>query len=130
MPRYFFHIFTNGTLNRDERGTELNTYAQVELEAMRVLPEIAKDEVPLDGNHQTFTALVTDEARPSDLYGNADVRRTSARANFNLRHYRRLARSNPSRLSSIFVTLPTRVTLWPTLESRERVLVGTLTPCY
>jgi hypothetical protein len=61
MPRYFFHIFTNGSVTRDEQGIRLNTLAKVELEAMRVLPDIARAEVPLDGNHQTFTVLVTDE---------------------------------------------------------------------
>lgn len=61
MARYFFHVFANGIVTRDNQGIELNTLEQVELEAMSVLPEIAKDEVPLDGSHQTFTVLVTDD---------------------------------------------------------------------
>ncbi len=39
---------------------------EVQLEAMRVLPEIAKDAVPLDGDRQAYTVLVLDgEGKPS-----------------------------------------------------------------
>jgi hypothetical protein len=62
MPRYFFHIFENGETTLDDTGLEFDTDEQVQFEAMRVLPEIARDEVPADGDRQAFTVLATDEA--------------------------------------------------------------------
>ena len=61
MPRYFFHIFENGESTPDDTGLELDTDQEVQLEAMRVLPEIARETVPADGDRQAFTVLVTDE---------------------------------------------------------------------
>ena len=40
---------------------EFSDLEAVRLQAMRILPEIAKDEVPADGDRQTFTVMVTDE---------------------------------------------------------------------
>jgi hypothetical protein len=61
MARYFFHILGDGPDTRDNQGVELASLNHVRREAMRVLPEIARDEVPRDGDHQSFTVLVTDE---------------------------------------------------------------------
>ena len=62
MPRHFFHIFENGESTLDDTGLEFDTAEQVQFEAMRVLPEIARDEVPADGDRQAFTVLVADES--------------------------------------------------------------------
>ncbi len=62
MARYFFHVHQNGKLYKDEEGTELASIDMVRLEAMMALPEIAKDEIPKDGDRQAFTVLVTDKA--------------------------------------------------------------------
>ena len=61
MPRYFFHIHQNGELSKDDEGTDLNNFESVRMEAMRVIPEIARHEVPRDGDRQAYTVLVTDE---------------------------------------------------------------------
>ena len=61
MPRYFFDIHDHHKSNHDEEGLEFSDLEAVRLQAMRILPEIAKDEVPADGDRQTFTVMVTDE---------------------------------------------------------------------
>lgn len=60
MPRYFFDIH-NGTSTRDEDGTECADLDAVRAQAMRTLPDIARDDIPKDGDRRTFTCLVTDE---------------------------------------------------------------------
>ena len=62
MARYLFHIFEDGHHARDDVGLELESDEKARIEAMRVLPEIARDAVPRDGDVQAFTVLVTDEA--------------------------------------------------------------------
>lgn len=62
MARYFFHIHQNGNLIKDHEGSEFANLEQVRVEAMHTLPEIAKDQVPKDGNRQAYMVLVTDEA--------------------------------------------------------------------
>ena len=61
MPRYFFDIHNGHKPHHDEVGAEFSDLEAVRHQAMRVLPEIAKDEVPADGDRQTFTVMVTDE---------------------------------------------------------------------
>ena len=61
MPRYFFDIQDGRKPYHDETGVEFSDLEAVRHQAMRVLPEIAKDEVPTDGDRQTFTVMVTDE---------------------------------------------------------------------
>jgi glycine/D-amino acid oxidase-like deaminating enzyme len=60
MPRYFFDTHDGGTV-KDDTGTEFPDLDAVRKEAMRLLPDIARDEVPRDGDHRTFVVLVTDE---------------------------------------------------------------------
>lgn len=60
MPRYFFDIHDSGS-TRDEDGTECASLDAVRLQAMRTLPDIAREEIPKDGDRRTFTVLVTDE---------------------------------------------------------------------
>lgn len=61
MPHYFFDIHDGRKPQHDELGVECSDLEAVRLQAMRTLPEIAKDEVPTDGDRQTFTVMVTDE---------------------------------------------------------------------
>lgn len=61
MPRYFFSIF-DGTSTHDMEGQELSDDAAVRREAMRALPEIARDAIPKDGDKQGYNVVVTDES--------------------------------------------------------------------
>ena len=60
MPRYFFDIH-DGRIERDEEGFECADLQAAAQHAKQVLPAIAADEVPKDGERQAFTVLVTDE---------------------------------------------------------------------
>jgi hypothetical protein len=62
MARYFFHLNENGIMRRDEVGHDLPDLNAARREAMRTLPAIAYDEIPLDGDRQGFMVLVTDES--------------------------------------------------------------------
>lgn len=59
MPRYFFDIHDSGS-TRDENGTECANLDEVRAQALRTLPDIAREEIPKDGDRRTFTVLVTD----------------------------------------------------------------------
>lgn len=60
MPRYYFDIH-DGVSQRDDTGTECDDLDAVRMEAIRTLPDVARDEIPKDGDRRTFTVLVTDE---------------------------------------------------------------------
>ncbi|MHC2109403.1 DUF6894 family protein [Methylobacterium sp. CM6246] len=60
MPRYFFDIYDGGSA-RDDEGTELEDPTAVRQHVLRLLPDIARDEVPEDGDRRTFSVVVTDE---------------------------------------------------------------------
>ncbi len=60
MPLYFFDIH-NGGPTRDDIGTECTDLEAVRQQAIRALPDIAREEIPADGDQRTFTVLVTDE---------------------------------------------------------------------
>ncbi|MBX9933259.1 MAG: hypothetical protein K2Y56_17280 [Methylobacterium sp.] len=60
MARDFFDIH-DGVLMRDDVGSECDGPESVRLAAMRVLPEMAKDLIPQDGDKQAFTVLVRNE---------------------------------------------------------------------
>ncbi|WP_322098536.1 DUF6894 family protein, partial [Methylobacterium planeticum] len=62
MPRYFFDITSAGSpQDRDDEGTECADLAAVRGAAMRVLPDVARDDIPKDGDRQTFTVVARDE---------------------------------------------------------------------
>ncbi|GJE73316.1 hypothetical protein CHKEEEPN_4880 [Methylorubrum podarium] len=56
VPRYFFDTH-DGAFHRDEDGTECADLDAVRREAMIFLPEIARWEIPKDGNQRAFTVL-------------------------------------------------------------------------
>ncbi|WP_336489798.1 DUF6894 family protein [Methylobacterium nigriterrae] len=61
MPRYFFDIQDGGP-RYDDQGTECATLEDVRKAAMRVLPDIAREQVPQDGDRRTFTVVARDES--------------------------------------------------------------------
>ncbi|UIY45585.1 DUF6894 family protein [Methylobacterium radiotolerans] len=60
MPRYFFDIHDGGP-QRDDTGTECANLDAVRQQALRALPDIAREQIPKAGDRRTFTVLVTDE---------------------------------------------------------------------
>ena len=61
MALYFFDIHSKDGLIRDVQGSHCDGREAIRREAMLALPHIAKDEIPRDGDRQSFTALVRDE---------------------------------------------------------------------
>jgi hypothetical protein len=62
MPRYYFDVDDGETLTCDDEGLDLDDMEEARREAVRTLPEVAKDALP-DGNERTFAVTVRDEAR-------------------------------------------------------------------
>lgn len=62
MPRFFFDIH-DGEWSRDAEGVECADVEAACHEAKRVLPGMAVDQVPQDGDQHAITVLVTDEER-------------------------------------------------------------------
>ncbi|TXN80291.1 hypothetical protein FV234_17525 [Methylobacterium sp. WL8] len=60
MPRYFFDIH-DGSHTRDDVGVECADLQSVALAAKKILPAVAKDEVPKGSELQSVMVLVTDE---------------------------------------------------------------------
>lgn len=63
MPRFFFDIYEDDTLQRDEDGLELAGHAQARREAQRLLPKIAYHELPGNGDRKSYVVLANDEHR-------------------------------------------------------------------
>ena len=61
MARYFFDIHDGRSFIRDSEGTDCATPDALKDEAMNVLPMVARDVIPTDGDKQAFTVLVRDE---------------------------------------------------------------------
>ncbi|GJD66325.1 DUF6894 family protein [Methylobacterium frigidaeris] len=61
MARYYFDIHDGQWLTRDDVGFDCDGQEAIRTEAMQVLPAIARDGVPKDGNRQAFTVLVRNE---------------------------------------------------------------------
>ena len=62
MPHYFFDIHDGGS-TRDDTGTECADDEAARKQAIRTLPDIARDEIPKDGDRRAFMVLVSDEAK-------------------------------------------------------------------
>ena len=60
MPRYYFDIHDGGS-TKDDTGTESDNLGEVRRQAIQTLPDIAREQIPHDGDRRTFTVLVTDE---------------------------------------------------------------------
>lgn len=61
MPRYFFDTEDDSVLTRDDEGLELQGEKAARDEAIRALPELAKDQLP-DGPQHSFWVKVRDES--------------------------------------------------------------------
>lgn len=61
MARYYFDIHDGFRLFRDDVGSDCSGQEAIRTEAMHVLPAIAWDSVPKDGDRQAFTVLVRNE---------------------------------------------------------------------
>jgi hypothetical protein len=62
VARYFFDIHDGNLFFRDPEGHECSNLSEVRQEAMRALPEIARQAIPnRDADAQAFTVLVRDE---------------------------------------------------------------------
>ncbi len=59
MPLFYFDISDTGRLIRDDEGTELVDPEAARAEAIGVLPDIARDELP-DGDRREFMSEVRD----------------------------------------------------------------------
>jgi hypothetical protein len=60
MARYYFDVHDGGP-RFDDTGTELAELENVREQAKRLLPDIAREEIPREGDQRTFTVLVKDE---------------------------------------------------------------------
>lgn len=60
MPRYYFDI-VNGALTVDAEGTEFPDAEAARAEAIRTLPDVARDEIA-DGSSREVMLLMRDEA--------------------------------------------------------------------
>lgn len=60
MALYFFDMYNKNRFVRDPVGTECDGFEAIRREAMHTLPNIARDEIPRDGDRQAFTVLVRD----------------------------------------------------------------------
>jgi hypothetical protein len=61
MARYYFDVHDGGTHQRDDTGTEFEDLEAVRKAAMRLLPEVARQDLASDGDRHTFMVLVTNE---------------------------------------------------------------------
>ena len=60
---FFFDVYDEDTSFRDEEGTELSDHEAARNSAMKLLPEMARDEVPRDGDRRAFTVVISDADR-------------------------------------------------------------------
>lgn len=60
MPRYFFDVTSAGHLTRDEHGVDLASDQEARDQAIALLPDIARDELP-DGDEHVFVAAARSE---------------------------------------------------------------------
>lgn len=61
MSRYFFDVHIDRKVQRDDTGTDLASLEEVRKTAQQLLPDIAREEIPEDGDQRAIVVLVTDE---------------------------------------------------------------------
>ena len=57
MPRYFFDVCDEDGWHRDDCGIELDTFEEAREQAISILPDIARDELPDGDSHVIFCAV-------------------------------------------------------------------------
>jgi hypothetical protein len=60
MPRFYFDVSDGASLTRDEVGLELRDVDQVRTEAIKALPDLAREGLP-DGDELVFAVQARDE---------------------------------------------------------------------
>lgn len=60
MPRYYFDLITSEGITTDEQGQVMSGLDAMRREALQVLPDVARDELP-DGDRDVFAIRVRDE---------------------------------------------------------------------
>lgn len=60
MPRYFFDVIDAGNLTRDEFGIDLADDKEARDQAIALLPDMARDELP-DGDQHEFVAMARND---------------------------------------------------------------------
>ena len=60
MPRYYFDLTTSDGTTTDEQGQVMSGLDTMRREALQVLPDVARDELP-DGDRDVFAIRVRDE---------------------------------------------------------------------
>jgi hypothetical protein len=61
MPRYYFDVHNGETSTTDTVGLEFDGRRAAQREAVRCLPQLAKDALP-DGTERDFVVVVRDDA--------------------------------------------------------------------
>ncbi len=61
MPRWFFDLHDDNKIHIDDEGSDLADLEEACKEARRFLPDIARYEIPKDGDKRAFVVLVRDE---------------------------------------------------------------------
>jgi hypothetical protein len=60
MPRYYFDIRDGEYVQKDNEGTVLRGLAEAKAQAVKTLPDIARDEIPY-GDQREFVIEIKDE---------------------------------------------------------------------
>jgi hypothetical protein len=68
MPQYFFDTFDGKKVTKDQLGLELDGPDTARTEALRALPEIARD-TQIDGQALVLTIMVRTELKPVVFIG-------------------------------------------------------------
>lgn len=61
MPHYFVDFQDGDKLQHDDDGMHVENFDQARDGAIRMLPQVAKEELP-DGEHRRFAATIRDES--------------------------------------------------------------------
>lgn len=61
MPLFYFDIYENGVLAADEFGDEHDSFEDARAQAITILPDMARDEIPVC-DHQEFRCDVKDDS--------------------------------------------------------------------
>ena len=61
MPLYYFDVHDAGAMQRDETGTDFAIAEEVIKAARGFLPDVAREEIPKNGDCRHFVVLVRDQ---------------------------------------------------------------------
>jgi hypothetical protein len=81
VARFFFNLIETGRYDNDDEGIELPGFDEVRAAVMKALPDIAREEIPGDGDHRSLVLLVTNDAG-TRLFRDLEFHRRSAAAEY------------------------------------------------